>query len=178
MNYDDPSLIASGEYNRFYKSLQFVLAHEGGYTNDPSDPGGETKWGISKKSHPALDIKNLTAQQCAQIYFDEYWAASKSNTQEFPNCTIVFDSAVNCGVSRALSFGGVLSATNQVDPDSYLSNRLMYYVGLVKKNPALQKFLSGWTNRINDLKKFVQLNVPPDTPLSYPTTPQIYPLTY
>ena len=37
-----------------------LIGHEGEYSNDPNDPGGETKWGISKRAYPNLDIKNLT----------------------------------------------------------------------------------------------------------------------
>jgi len=38
---------------RFLKAVEMVLAHEGGYVNDPNDPGGETKYGISKRSYPS-----------------------------------------------------------------------------------------------------------------------------
>ena len=54
-----------------------VLKHEGGYVNDPSDPGGETKYGISKRAFPDLDIKNLTEEQAILIYYDEYWLDAK-----------------------------------------------------------------------------------------------------
>lgn len=47
-------------------------APDGGYTNDPSDSGGETKWGISKKAHPELDIKNLTKEKAIEIYANNY----------------------------------------------------------------------------------------------------------
>ena len=40
--------------------IKVVLHHEGGYVNDPQDPGGETNFGIAKRSHPDVDIKNLT----------------------------------------------------------------------------------------------------------------------
>ena len=39
--------------------IEVVLEHEGGYVNDPKDPGGETNFGIAKRSHPDVDIKNL-----------------------------------------------------------------------------------------------------------------------
>ena len=35
----------------------WILQTEGGYVNDPADPGGETKYGISKKAYPTVDIK-------------------------------------------------------------------------------------------------------------------------
>jgi len=52
----------------FEVALNFVLKWEGGYVNDPRDSGGETKFGISKKAYPNLDIKNLTQQQAGEIY--------------------------------------------------------------------------------------------------------------
>ncbi len=45
-----------------------VFPHEGGYTNDPRDPGGETNWGISKRAYPNLDIKNLAMEEAKRIY--------------------------------------------------------------------------------------------------------------
>lgn len=50
-----------------------LMGHEGGYVNDPNDPGGETKWGVSKRSYPNLDIKNLTKQNAEDIFFRDFW---------------------------------------------------------------------------------------------------------
>ena len=47
----------------FEDAIEFVLLHEGGYSWDPKDPGGETRFGISKKSYPNLNIKNLTEEK-------------------------------------------------------------------------------------------------------------------
>ena len=41
----------------FERAIDKTLAWEGGYVNDPKDPGGETKYGISKRAHPDVDIK-------------------------------------------------------------------------------------------------------------------------
>lgn len=49
-----------------------VIEREGGYVNDPDDPGGETKYGISKRSYPTLDIKNLTVEQASDIYMRDF----------------------------------------------------------------------------------------------------------
>ena len=40
--------------------IEQVLHHEGGYVNDPTDLGGETNFGITKRFYPDVDIKNLT----------------------------------------------------------------------------------------------------------------------
>jgi lysozyme family protein len=52
----------------FDAAISFVLSHEGGYSFDENDPGGETRWGISKRSHPNEDIKNLTVDRAKEIY--------------------------------------------------------------------------------------------------------------
>ncbi len=60
----------------FDQALKFVLEREGGYVNDSSDPGGETKFGISKKAYPNLDIRNLTPELAGAIYKADYWGPS------------------------------------------------------------------------------------------------------
>lgn len=145
------------QYNKFYKSVQFVLKWEvgsapnGGYTNDPDDPGGETKFGIAKRYHPNEDIKNLTEERAAYLYWYEYWLPSNANSLEYPLCTLIFDTAINCGVARAKQFW----TTNPLDVDSFLSNRTMFYVQKIKETPRKQKYLGGWMARINDLKKLI-----------------------
>ena len=52
----------------FNDIIEVVLHHEGGYVNDPDDPGGETNFGIAKRSHPDVDIKNLTKDGAKEIY--------------------------------------------------------------------------------------------------------------
>ena len=62
---------------KFEKAFKYVIYNEGGYVNDPSDLGGETKYGISKRSYPNLDIKHLTLEQARKIYFCDYWLKGK-----------------------------------------------------------------------------------------------------
>jgi len=57
----------------FDEIIEVVLHHEGGYVNDPKDPGGETNFGIAKRSHPDVDIKNLTKDGAKEIYKEHYW---------------------------------------------------------------------------------------------------------
>lgn len=58
---------------KFEEAVEFVLAYEGGYVNDPNDPGGETNFGISKRAYPNVDIKNLTREDVIDIYRRDYW---------------------------------------------------------------------------------------------------------
>lgn len=57
----------------FDSSIARVLPLEGGYVNDPLDPGGETKFGISKRSYPRVDIKALTWEGAVDIYRTDFW---------------------------------------------------------------------------------------------------------
>ena len=61
--------------SKFDACLAFTLSWEGGYVNNPADPGGETKYGISKRAYPKLDIANLTLEQARDIYYRDYYRA-------------------------------------------------------------------------------------------------------
>ena len=86
----------------FDKAFTIVVALEGGYVNDPSDPGGETKFGISRRSHPDIDILHLTREQARSIFLADYWAAAHCDEIPWPLSLYVFDAAVNQGVSAAI----------------------------------------------------------------------------
>src|SRR6185312_16903801 len=64
----------------FLPAFKIVVGIEGGYSNDPRDPGGETKFGISKNAYPNLDIASLTLEQAQQIYLRDYWDACGCDT--------------------------------------------------------------------------------------------------
>lgn len=88
----------------FDDAFNVVVSSEGGYVNDPKDPGGETKFGISKRSYPKVDIKNLTLGQAKAIYKRDYW--DKVNGDALPHEVglIVFDAAVNSGPRIAVEW--------------------------------------------------------------------------
>jgi lysozyme family protein len=86
----------------FDSLIDRVLSHEGGYVNDPRDPGGETKFGIAKRSYPLLDIKNLTRSQAVEIYRRDFW--QRVNGDSLPPFVAfqVLDAAVNHGIGNAV----------------------------------------------------------------------------
>ncbi len=141
------------ELNNFRRALQFTLKWEGGYVNHPNDPGGETKWGIAKRYHPDLDIRNLTAEQAASIYANEYWDAAGCDEVPFPYCVAVFDAAVRCGVSRAKGWRKEAATAKDF---IYLNQQ--YYYKRCEEKPSQKVFLKGWLNRLNDLRKFVDIS--------------------
>lgn len=89
--------------DNFERCFNFCMMAEtggdpnGGYTNDPADPGGETRWGVAKKSHPSLDIKNLTLEQAKDIYRNEYWNRIRGDDLELPVALVMYEQQVNQG---------------------------------------------------------------------------------
>ena len=57
----------------FDRAFGRLFDHEGGYVNDPNDPGGETKYGVSKRSYPNEDIPNLTKERAKEIFREDFW---------------------------------------------------------------------------------------------------------
>lgn len=146
----------------FEKAFERVVGHEGGYVNDERDPGGETKYGISKRAYPYADIKNLTLDQAKDIYRKDYW--NRLHMDELPDCIRfdMFDAAVNSGVSAAAKFlqravgtvpDGVIgkltiAAANGMDPerlDKRLSGYRLQYLCDLKTFPTFGK---GWVRRV------------------------------
>lgn len=84
----------------FEEAFARLIGNEGGYSNDPKDPGGETNWGISKRSYPQLDIKNLTKEQASSIYYQDFWVPLRNADPAIK--FQVFDFAVNSGIQTAI----------------------------------------------------------------------------
>lgn len=101
----------------FERCFEAVLGHEGGYVNNRNDPGGETKFGISRRAHPGEDIKNMTVERAREIYKRDYWDACRCDELPPPLALLVFDAAVNCGVSRSTKW---LQQAVGSPPDGFL----------------------------------------------------------
>lgn len=140
----------------FEIAVEHILLKEGGYVNDPADRGGETKYGISKRSYPELSIKTLTPEKAKEIYRKDFWDAVKAEQLPEQLRLTVFDMAVNAGVKRAAlllqecaktEMDGVLGpktlkAAQFVGLFHYEAARIAYYNRLRQ-----HRFLAGWTNR-------------------------------
>jgi hypothetical protein len=135
----------------FDKALDFVLRWEGGYSNDKDDPGGETKFGISKRSYPEVNIKDLTREEAASIYRRDYWDTMLCDSRSSDLALAVFDSAVNCGIARTAIW---LEGSRSVE--DLLAQRKAHYENLARKRPLMAKYLKGWMNRLNALEKEIK----------------------
>ncbi len=88
--------------DKFLKAFDYVISNEGGYVFDKNDAGGETKYGISKKAYPALDIRALSLEDARKIYHRDFWLKGKFEQIEDKNvATQLFDFAVNFGLRAA-----------------------------------------------------------------------------
>ncbi len=153
----------------FIAAVGQVLSFEGGLSNDPDDPGGLTKYGISQRSYPTLDIRNLTQEQAIEIYYRDWWR--KHNLGIIPDPKIAakcFSLAVNMGPkpafkllqsainatlpkSMAIAVDGVigpktLSRIRFSTPELLLA---LYKLAAVEHYAALNKpkYLKGWIRR-------------------------------
>lgn len=72
-----------------------------GYTMDPTDSGGETKYGISKVHNPTVNVTTLNWEKAKQIYLDRYWIANKCHRMDGQMAVLFFDMCVNPGSGRA-----------------------------------------------------------------------------
>jgi lysozyme family protein len=154
--------------SKFKAAVDVLLDHEGGYRDDPDDPGGETNFGISKRSYPELDIKSLTREQAEAIYYRDWWTAyGYGSIADEGVASKVLDLAVNIGPARAHkllqeTINGLCPAHVTVDgrfgpatlgalnshpnPECLLAalkcNAVRYYLSLGKP-----KYLAGWLKR-------------------------------
>ena len=85
----------------FDTAFERLIGIEGGYVNDPDDPGGETKFGISKRSYPGVDIKALTRDDAKAIYLRDFWDVLGDSVPPAVKFQ-AFDFGVNSGIQTAI----------------------------------------------------------------------------
>jgi lysozyme family protein len=90
--------------SRFEECFKHVILAEGGYVNDPSDPGGRTQFGITQRDHPDLWLNGPpTIEQAQDRYEQQYWKAAGCDKLPPPFDLLVFDAAVNQGIFPAVT---------------------------------------------------------------------------
>ena len=145
----------------FKKALKFVLAREGGYSNNPNDKGGATNKGITQntynsymvsKGRPTRDVRNITDAEVEDIYYSRYWLGAGCEKMSPVFAVICFDTAVNMGVSRVKPF---LQEAQYMDVDAFLLARIRKYNEFAKV-PSQRGFLHGWLNRVFALVDFIK----------------------
>lgn len=92
----------------FDTAFDRLIGHEGGYSNHPDDPGGETMWGVTASVARANGytgpMRNLPRETAKGIYRAQYWDKVQADRMPFPVAFQVFDAAVNHGTGQAAKF--------------------------------------------------------------------------
>ena len=164
------------------QALKFTLPHEGGYSNNPADPGGATNFGITQHTldayrdslkQPHQDVQLITDAEVQNIYREMYWVPSHCNDMPNALACAVFDTSVNCGVNASIK---MLQRAVGVDDDGvfgphtkeevlhegneliipFLDERRARYRQIVTAKPSQEVFLKGWLNRCNALEDYAQ----------------------
>lgn len=157
-------------FDRFWPEL---MKYEGGATlvNDPDDTGGMTRYGISKRAYPKVNIQTLTEERAKEIFFNDYYLPLKIPAiADEKLAWQIFDFGVNAGVFRSAktiqrilsvipdgSIGNkTLNKIELYDGESplwivFTAERVKYYLTIAERRPANRKFLKGWILRATRL---------------------------
>ena len=145
----------------FDRAFQITVGVEGGYVNDPADPGGETKYGISHRAYPDIGIKALTLDQAKAIYQRDYWQAARCDRMPERIGHLVFDCAVHHGVKTAIKLlqralrvaddgefgpvtrGQLLARDTNETADLLMAQRMLYLMTCI----AWPTYKLGWAKR-------------------------------
>lgn len=148
----------------FDQAFDRLISNEGGYCNVVGDPGGETNWGISKRSYPSVNIKDLTREDAKEIYRKDFWQRGQMDQYDPAIAFQVFDAAVNHGIETALRLlqraagvaddGHIGPITVAAVKAKSVTDMLMLYIAhrikFWTKLTTWDKFGKGWANRAAD----------------------------
>lgn len=159
------------------EALTYLLEEEGGWSNNPADHGGATKFGVTQgtydtyrtaKNLPHQSVREITQAEAREIYDVNYWRAAACNQLPWPISYLTFDAAVNSGPSRAVRWtqaGLGVSADGKVGPKTLaaanavvdggdsksllaiVDQRVQFLAKLVKSETSQLTFLLGWWRR-------------------------------
>lgn len=159
------------------EALDYLLAEEGGFSNHKADRGGKTMYGVTQvvytawlrdKSKANRDVAQITKEEAFALYEDLYWNKSGCDKLPWPISYLVFDAAVNSGVTRSVKWlqaGLNLPQDGAVGPKTIaaaeravqtgdgkallavVDARVEFLARLVRANPSQGVFLLGWWRR-------------------------------
>lgn len=148
----------------FNQAFDRLISNEGGYVNNPNDLGGETKFGISKRSYPQIDIANLTRDEAKEIYQRDFWLRGEMDSFDGAISFQAFDAAVNHGIETAIRLlqraagvaddGHIGPITIFAIKEKSVTDMLMlfiaYRIQYWTKLTTWATFGKGWANRAAD----------------------------
>ncbi len=183
----------------FYQAVIHILAAEGGYSNNPKDPGGETKYGITQRTARAHGYKGamreLPLSVAQAIYRESYWDACRCDELPPAIRLAVFDAAVNSGPAQSILWlqrclmvtaNGVvnkatLAAAQRMDAGELVNMLLNRRLDFLRQLRTWPTFGKGWTARIEQIRRLSQsfreplpVGVPAPPPATTPS-PNLFP---
>jgi lysozyme family protein len=153
----------------FLTAFDKLLKHEGGYSDHAADPGGKTRYGVTEAVAREVgyrgDMRKLPIELAQRIYKDRYWDAVQAENLPPDVRYIVFDGAVNSGVSQSIKWlqracgvrdDGVIGpvtirAVSTLHAEGLKRRILAQRLRFMAKLPNWPAFSRGWANRICDL---------------------------
>ena len=153
-------MLSNEDYQRALK--EYAIPNEGGYVNNPQDPGGETNMGVAKRYHPNEDIKNLTRERANALLYKEVWNWNGINTLPAEIKGFVFDHGIRTSPQNAIEtthqtleinpVGDIIGKTTLERLKNANYNEFLHkYKKLVqeqdKKRRGYGEFGTGWDNR-------------------------------
>jgi lysozyme family protein len=146
----------------FDQSFERLIGHEGSYVNDPRDPGGETRYGISRRSYPGEVIRTMTLERAKEIYLRDFWGPAGCDAVPDGVKFDLFDMAVNSGVTQAVrtlqravgvdddgKLGPItLQAVASMPPLRFVARFNGYRLQFMSTLATWPAFGRGWANRI------------------------------
>lgn len=164
--------------DNFQKSLELILKSEGGFSNDPRDPGGTTNLGVTNGSWQAwlkrpvskTEMRSLTPEIVAPFYKTQYWDACRCDELPLGIDYAVFDFAINSGTHQAskllqealgVNADGVIGPQTLTAVSNYGVSELTELFSEKKElfYRSLRTFAAfgkGWLNRVVDVQKNVE----------------------
>lgn len=148
----------------FNQAFDRLISNEGGYVNNLADPGGETKFGISKRSYPQINIATLTCDEAKEIYQRDFWLRGQMDSFDGAISFQAFDAAVNHGIETSIRLlqraAGVaddghigpitVSAIKSKSVTDMLMLFIAYRIRYWTKLSTWPTFGKGWANRAAD----------------------------
>lgn len=145
----------------FDTAFDRLMGHEGGYVNDPADPGGETKWGVSKRSYPNVNIKELTKEDAKAIFKRDFWDKVKGDLLLDGVAFQLADFAYHSGPETAIRayqrslrvaddghFGPLsLAASKAMDESDQIMRLVAERLDFQTRLSTWSKFGKGWARR-------------------------------
>lgn len=137
----------------FAAALAFVLEREGDstITDDPRDPGGLTKYGISKRAYPSVDIRALTESDAAAIYRRDYWDATGCGNLPDALAVVHFDASVNQGPGTAAK---LLQLSAGAEPDGKIGPKTLGMIQRAKPADLVAEYTARRANHYGRLPRF------------------------